>query len=75
MPSKSVCKKSWKDMGYSDMKDCMDYGRKKMGSKPQKSSTNTFEEQDMVGTAIAKSKNVRMRNRLEKQAKSPYKIK
>ena len=69
MPSKAKCKMGWKKMGYKSMSDCMSYGEKKMG-KAQKAGTSAKAEQDMVGTAMAKSKNVRMKNRLKRQAMS-----
>ena len=34
--------------------------------KTQKAGTSAKAEQDMVGTAMAKSKNVRMKNRIKK---------
>ena len=51
------------------MADCMSYGGKKMG-KPQKAGTSAKEEQNRVGMAVGKSQNVRMKNRLKKQAMS-----
>ena len=65
MPSKAKCKTGWKKMGYKSASDCMSYGKKKMG-KTQKAGTSAKAEQDMVGTAMAKSKNVRMKNRIKK---------
>jgi hypothetical protein len=54
---------------YKSMEDCMSYGGKKMG-KTQKAGTSSKSEQDMVGTAVGKSQNVRMKNRLKKQSMS-----
>ena len=54
------------------MSECMSYGGKKMG-KTQKPMASAKAEQDMVGTAMAKSKNVRMKNRIKKNlSKSGY---
>tara|TARA_Y100000401_G_scaffold76111_1_gene61919 strand:+ start:423 stop:650 length:228 start_codon:yes stop_codon:yes gene_type:complete len=70
MPSKAKCKTMvGPGKKYKSMADCMSYGGKKMG-KTQKAGTSAKAEQDMVGTAMAKSKNVRMKNRLKKQAMS-----
>ena len=54
---------------YKSMADCMSYGGKKMG-KTQKAGTSAKEEQNMVQTAKGKSQNVRMKNRLKRQAMS-----
>jgi|TARA_X000001382_G_scaffold28692_1_gene18260 hypothetical protein len=70
MPSKAKCKTMvGPGKKYKSMSDCMSYGGKKMG-KAQKAGTSAKSEQDMVGTAMAKSKNARMKNRLKKQAMS-----
>ena len=69
MPSKAKCKTGWKKMGYKSASDCMSYGKKKM-AKTQKAGTSAKSEQDKVGWDMAKSKNVRMKNRLKKQAMS-----
>jgi hypothetical protein len=53
------------------MADCMSYGGKKMG-KTQKAGTSAKAEKDMVGTAMAKSKNARMKNRIKKNMSSGY---
>ena len=50
---------------YKTMSECMSYGGKKMG-KTQKPMASAKAEQDMVGTAMAESKNVRMKNRLKR---------
>ena len=67
MPSKAKCQMGWKKMGYKSMSDCMSYGEKKMG-KPQKAGTSAKAEQNMVQMAKAKSQNVRMKNKLRRQA-------
>ena len=69
MPSKAKCKTGWKSMGYKSMVDCMSYGDKKM-SKPQKAGTSAKAEQNMVQNAKGKSQNVRMKNKLKRQAMS-----
>tara|TARA_R100000900_G_scaffold66503_1_gene53269 strand:+ start:263 stop:490 length:228 start_codon:yes stop_codon:yes gene_type:complete len=70
MPSKAKCKVMvGPGKKYKTMSECMNYGEKKMG-KAQKAGTSAKLEQDMVGTAMAKSKNARMKNRLKKQAMS-----
>ena len=69
MPSKAKCQMGWKKMGYKSMSDCMSYGEKKMG-KPQKAGTSAKAEQNMVLMAKGKSQNVRMKNRLKRQAMS-----
>ena len=69
MPSKAKCQMGWKKMGYKSMSDCMSYGDKKMG-KPQKAGTSAKAEQNMVQMAKGKSQNVRMKNRLKRQAMS-----
>ena len=69
MPSKAKCKMGWKKMGYKSMSDCMSYGEKKMG-KPQQAGTSAKAEQNMVQMAKGKSQNVRMKNRLKRQAMS-----
>ena len=69
MPSKAKCQMGWKKMGYKSMSDCMSYGEKKMG-KPQKAGTSAKAEQNMVQMAKGKSQNVRMKNRLKRQAMS-----
>ena len=69
MPSKEKCKVGWKKMGYTSMADCMSYGEKKMG-KPQQAGTSAKAEQNMVQMAKGKSQNVRMKNRLKRQAMS-----
>ena len=73
MPSKAKCKTMvGPGKKYKSMSDCMSYGGKKMG-KAQKAGTSAKSEQDMVGTAVGKSQNVRMKNRLKKQSMStPY---
>ena len=56
MPSKEKCKTMvGPGKKYKSMSDCMSYGGKKMG-KAQKAGTSAKAEQDMVGTAMAKSK-------------------
>ena len=67
MPSKAKCQMGWKKMGYKSMSDCMSYGEKKMG-KPQKAGTSAKAEQNMVQMAKGKSQNVRMKNKLRRQA-------
>lgn len=57
----------WKKMGYKSMSDCMSYGEKKMG-KPQQAGTSAKAEQNMVQMAKGKSQNVRMKNKLRRQA-------
>ena len=69
MPSKAKCQMGWKKMGYKSMSDCMSYGDKKMG-KPQKAGTSAKAEQNMVQMAKGKSQNVRMKNKLKRQAMS-----
>jgi hypothetical protein len=70
MPSKAKCKMMvGPGKKYKTMSECMSYGGKKMG-KTQKPMASAKAEQDMVGNAMAKSKNVRMKNRLKKQAMS-----
>ena len=69
MPSKAKCQMGWKKMGYKSMSDCMSYGEKKMG-KPQKAGTSAKAEQNMVQMAKGKSQNVRMKNKLKRQAMS-----
>lgn len=69
MPSKAKCKMGWKKMGYKSMSDCMSYGEKKMG-KTQKAGTSAKEEQNRVGMDVGKSENVRMKNKLKRQAMS-----
>ena len=69
MPSKAKCQMGWKKMGYKSMSDCMSYGEKKMG-KPQNAGTSAKAEQNMVQMAKGKSQNVRMKNRLKRQAMS-----
>ena len=69
MPSKAKCQMGWKKMGYKSMSDCMSYGEKKMG-KPQQAGTSAKAEQNMVQMAKGKSQNVRMKNRLKRQAMS-----
>ena len=69
MPSKAKCQMGWKKMGYKSMSDCMSYGEKKMG-KPQQAGTSAKAEQNMVQMAKGKSQNVRMRNKLKRQAMS-----
>jgi hypothetical protein len=70
MPSRMKCKTMvGPGKKYKSMKDCMSYGGKKMG-KTQKAGTSSKSEQDMVGTAVGKSQNVRMKNRLKKQSMS-----
>ena len=70
MPSKAKCKMMvGPGKKYKTMSECMSYGGKKMG-KTQKPMASAKAEQDMVGTAMAKSKNVRMKNRFKKQAMS-----
>jgi hypothetical protein len=64
MPSKNKCAKEWKKMNYKSMEDCMNYGK----AKPQKASTSSKEQQDKIGWDMAKSKNVRMKNKLKKQS-------
>ena len=56
-------------MGYKSMSDCMSYGEKKMG-KPQQAGTSAKAEQNMVQMAKGKSQNVRMKNKLKRQAMS-----
>lgn len=51
------------------MADCLSYGGKKMG-KTQKAGTSAKEEQNMVQMAKGKAQNVRMRNKLKRQAMS-----
>ena len=51
------------------MADCLSYGGKKMG-KTQKAGTSAKEEQNMVQMAKGKSQNVRMKNKLKRQAMS-----
>ena len=61
MPSKAMCKTMvGPGKKYKSMADCMSYGGKKMG-KTQK-----------AGTAMAKSKNARMKNRIKKNMSSGY---
>ena len=67
MPSKTKCAKEWKKLGYSSAADCMNY---KKPAKTQKAGTSAKEQQDKIGWDMAKSKNVRMKNRLKKQAMS-----
>tara|TARA_R100001510_G_C7652358_1_gene210167 strand:- start:2750 stop:2974 length:225 start_codon:yes stop_codon:yes gene_type:complete len=67
MPSKAKCQMGWKKMGYKSMSDCMSYGEKKMG-KPQQAGTSAKAEQNMVQMAKGKSQNVRMKNKLRRQA-------
>ena len=69
MPSKAKCQMGWKKMGYKSMSDCTSYGEKKMG-KPQKAGTSAKAEQNMVQMAKGKSQNVRMKNKLKRQAMS-----
>lgn len=70
MPSRIECKAMvGPGKKYKSMEDCMSYGGKKMG-KTQKAGTSSKSEQDMVGTAVGKSQNVRMKNRLKKQSMS-----
>lgn len=69
MPSKAKCKMGWKKMGYKSMSDCMSYGEKKMG-KAQKAGTSAKEEQFRVGMDVGKAQNVRMKNKLKRQAMS-----
>ena len=69
MPSKAKCQMGWKKMGYKSMSDCMSYGEKKMG-KPQQAGTSAKAEQNMVQMAKGKSQNVRMKNKLKRQAMS-----
>ena len=73
MPSKEKCKTMvGPGKKYKSMSDCMSYGGKKM-CKAQKAGTSAKAEQDMVGTAMAKSKNARMKNRIKKNlSKSGY---
>ena len=73
MPSKAKCKTMvGPGKKYKSMSDCMSYGGKKMG-KTQKPMASAKAEQDMVGTAMAKSKNARMKNRIKKNlSKSGY---
>ena len=70
MPSKAKCK-SMVGPGkkYKSMADCMSYGGKKMG-KTQKAGTSAKEEQNMVQMAKGKAQNVRMKNKLKRQAMS-----
>ena len=65
MPNKEKCKTDWKKMGYESVKDCKDYGKKKT-----QSASSSKDEQNMVGDAIAKSKNARMKKRLKKNSMS-----
>tara|TARA_R100000005_G_C4935431_1_gene162422 strand:- start:149 stop:376 length:228 start_codon:yes stop_codon:yes gene_type:complete len=70
MPSRAKCKTMvGPGKKYKSMADCMSYGGKKMG-KPQKAGTSAKEEQNMVQTAKGKSQNVRMKNKLKRQAMS-----
>ena len=56
MPSKAKCKMMvGPGKKYKTMSECMSYGGKKMG-KTQKPMASAKAEQDMVGTAMAKSK-------------------
>ena len=70
MPSRAKCK-SMVGPGkkYKSMADCMSYGGKKMG-KTQKAGTSAKEEQNRVGMDVGKSENVRMKNKLKRQAMS-----
>ena len=64
MPGKACDKYTGKEK-----QDCLNYrGRFAKMPKTQKPISSAREEQDIVGTDIAKSKNVRMKNRLKKQA-------
>ena len=69
MPSLKICKKEWKKRGYSSLRDCTDYRGKSKTSETQKAGTSAKEEQYKVGWDIAKSKNVRMKAKLKKEAK------
>ena len=72
MPSKAMCKTMvGPGKKYKSMADCMSYGGKKMG-KTQKAGTSAKAKKDMVGTAMAKSKNARMKNRIKKNMSSGY---
>ena len=66
MPSKAKCKMMvGPGKKYKTMSECMSYGGKKMG-KTQKPMASAKAEQDMVGTAMAKSKIVIKKNRIIK---------
>ena len=70
MPSREKCKTMvGPGKKYESMADCLSYGRKKMG-KTQKAGTSAKEERNMVEMAKGKSQNVRMRNKLKRQAMS-----
>ena len=70
MPSKAKCKTMvGPGKKYKSMADCLSYGGKKMG-KTQKAGTSAKEEQNMVQMAKGKSQNVRMKNKLKRQAMS-----
>ena len=56
--------KNWKKLGYKNSSQC----RGSIRADTQKAGTSAKREQDKVGGDIAKSKNVRMKNRLKKQA-------
>ena len=62
MPSKSKCASSWKQLGYKNMKDCMNYGKP---AKAQKAGESAAEQKDRVGWDIAGSKNARMKKRMK----------
>ena len=67
MPSKEICDKDWKKLGYSNAAACKDY---KKPAKPQKASTSAKKQIDQVETEELKSRNIRMKKRLAKEAKS-----
>ena len=70
MPSRAKCKTMvGPGKKYKSMADCMSYGGKKMG-KTQKAGTSAKEEQNMVQMAKGKAQNVRMKNKLKRQAMS-----
>ena len=70
MPSRAKCKTMvGPGKKYKSMADCLSYGGKKMG-KTQKAGTSAKEEQNMVQMAKGKSQNVRMKNKLKRQAMS-----
>ena len=67
MPSKSKCASSWKQLGYKNMKDCMNYGKP---AKAQKAGESAADQKDRVGWDMAGSKNARMKKRMKKRASS-----
>jgi hypothetical protein len=59
MPSKSKCASSWKQLGYKNMKDCMNHGKP---AKAQKAGESAADQKDRVGLDKAESKE-RMRKK------------